>query len=286
MDLVQSVRKEGSRGSQAIGDNVDVEGIRSSNHRENYLGHSILAPVGRSERRRDQLFWARDKPSANVDEDELRQEFKEAQIRERRALNEALGRPIDEGVEELLNPKPSLPAIPSPIPSKTPKERKERRHKPHHRRHRSRSRSPRRHRHHSSSRSPPRHHRSDRERSRSREDYRHLRRHGERERERNRSRERRPHRRDRSRDKVERRRPRELSRDASPEPYRRREHDESHEREQRHPRHHGLKYSHEEDSFRGKNRDDYYPQRGNRDRAREGSYASDHHRSRPGSDSR
>lgn len=31
------------RGSQAIGDNVDVEGIRSSNHRENYLGHSILA---------------------------------------------------------------------------------------------------------------------------------------------------------------------------------------------------------------------------------------------------
>lgn len=249
------------RGSQAIGDNVDVEGIRSSNHRENYLGHSILArkssrqnlcvqlqfprllrchttflrpcltylaAVGRSERRRDQMFWARDKPF-NVEDDELKKEFKEAQIRERRALNESLGRPIDEGIEELLNPKPSLPAVPSPIPSQDTKERKERRHKHHHRR-QHRSRSPRRRRHRSGSRSPGRlHHRSRRDRSHSRED-RSDRRHRPRysERDRSRSRERRQHHRERSQDRDERRpRHRERSRDRSPEPHRRRERETS-----------------------------------------------------------
>ncbi|KAL1633955.1 hypothetical protein SLS56_002546 [Neofusicoccum ribis] len=115
MDLVQSIRKDGSRGSAAIGDNVDVENIRNSNHRENYLGHSILAPVGRSERRRDQLFWARNNAAIDVEDEEIKQERKEAQIRERRALNEHLGRPIDEGIEELINgPKPAQPVVANP----------------------------------------------------------------------------------------------------------------------------------------------------------------------------
>ncbi|GME40414.1 hypothetical protein GTA08_BOTSDO08246 [Neofusicoccum parvum] len=138
MDLVQSIRKDGSRGSAAIGDNVDVENIRNSNHRENYLGHSILAPVGRSERRRDQLFWARNNAAIDVEDEEIKQERKEAQIRERRALNEHLGRPIDEGIEELINgPKPAQPVVANPNlvavgSSKDSKERKERRHKHHH----------------------------------------------------------------------------------------------------------------------------------------------------------
>lgn len=283
MDLVQSVRKDGSRGSQAIGDNVDVEGIRSSNHRENYLGHSILAPVGRSERRRDQMFWARDKPF-NIEDDELKKEFKEAQIRERRALNESLGRPIDEGIEELLNPKPSLPAVPSPIPSQDTKERKERRHKHHHRR-QHRSRSPRR-RHRSGSRSPGRlHHRSRRDRSHSRED-RSDRRHRPRysERDRSRSRERRQHHRERSQDRDERRpRHRERSRDRSPEPHRRRERETSRDRSpvDRRPRYRAREHS-EEASSHVKTGDGNYAQR----RDREGSHVSDHQRSRRDSGTR
>lgn len=259
------------RGAAAIGDAVDLDSIRNSNHRENYLGHSILArksislriltsqfsnlctAVGRAERRRDQLFWARDK-AKDAEEDELKIEFKEAQIRERRALNEHLGRPMDEGIEELINPKPAAPAMPNPVAAAAPaKEHKERRHKHHHRRHH-RSRSPRRHHHRS--------HRSDRERDRSRSRDRHNRSH-HRERERSRSPHERRRRHSSERDHVrgpEERRPR------------RRDSETSYDRPQRRSRSPPRTKAH--------GRDD-------RERERSGSYAPDRHqRSRRDSYSR
>lgn len=40
MDLVQSIRKEGSRGGRA---NFSWEDVKGDEHRENYLGHSLMA---------------------------------------------------------------------------------------------------------------------------------------------------------------------------------------------------------------------------------------------------
>lgn len=40
MDLVQTIRKEGSRGGR---DAFKWEDVKSSSHRENYLGHSVMA---------------------------------------------------------------------------------------------------------------------------------------------------------------------------------------------------------------------------------------------------
>lgn len=42
-EQLTSAKPSSFRGSRAIGQNVDVENIRSSTHRENFLGHSILA---------------------------------------------------------------------------------------------------------------------------------------------------------------------------------------------------------------------------------------------------
>jgi hypothetical protein len=40
MDLLQTVRKEGSRGGRA---DFKWEDVRQDTHRENYLGHSVMA---------------------------------------------------------------------------------------------------------------------------------------------------------------------------------------------------------------------------------------------------
>lgn len=40
MDLVQSIRKEGSRGGRG---EFKWDDVKTSNHRENYLGHSLMA---------------------------------------------------------------------------------------------------------------------------------------------------------------------------------------------------------------------------------------------------
>lgn len=45
MDLVQTVRKEGSRGGRG---DFKWEDVKASSHRENYLGHSLMARKCRS----------------------------------------------------------------------------------------------------------------------------------------------------------------------------------------------------------------------------------------------
>ncbi|KAL8915878.1 MAG: hypothetical protein Q9208_008811 [Pyrenodesmia sp. 3 TL-2023] len=93
MDLVAGVRKEGSRGGR---DAFKWEDVKDDQHRENYLGHSLMAPVGRWQKNKDLSWYAKgddskaasDAAAARAEEIRL---IKEA---EQDALNEALGFPV------------------------------------------------------------------------------------------------------------------------------------------------------------------------------------------------
>ncbi|KAI1080640.1 hypothetical protein F5B20DRAFT_538417 [Whalleya microplaca] len=254
MDLVSSIRKSGSRG----GVNFNWDDVAGSTHRENYLGHSLKAPVGRWQKGRDLNWYARpDAAGASSTETEeereareRKEELKRIKEAEEDALARALGLPppqrnvtgansveVGEGrgllegeggdatVRESEGPNGSDP--------KTTKRHddSERRHR---RRHRSRSRSrdrrrdrsPRRrddhHRHRARDERGDRHeHRRRRSYSRDRDDDRHHRSHRG-----DRSRSRSPDRSERKRDGRESHRPRSRDgrsrRSRSPQRHRRR----------------------------------------------------------------
>ena len=97
MDLVSTIRKSGSRG----GVNFSWDDVASSNHRENYLGHSLKAPVGRWQKGRDLNWYAKaDDAPANADETdaerqdrERKEEMRRVKEAEEDAMAKALGLP-------------------------------------------------------------------------------------------------------------------------------------------------------------------------------------------------
>ncbi|KAL8731394.1 MAG: hypothetical protein Q9181_004332 [Wetmoreana brouardii] len=93
MDLVAGVRKEGSRGGR---DAFKWEDIKDNQHRENYLGHSLMAPVGRWQKNRDLSWYAKgDASQAATDAANARaEEIKRIKEAEQDALSEALGFPV------------------------------------------------------------------------------------------------------------------------------------------------------------------------------------------------
>ncbi|KGN46043.1 multiple myeloma tumor-associated protein 2 homolog [Cucumis sativus] len=71
-------------------DQFSWEDVKVDKHRENFLGHSIKAPVGRWQKGKDLHWYARDKKSRS-DVDAAKEEIKLIKEQEEQAMREALG---------------------------------------------------------------------------------------------------------------------------------------------------------------------------------------------------
>lgn len=71
-------------------DQFSWDDVKVDKHRENYLGHSIKAPVGRWQKGKDLHWYTREKNSKGS-EDALKEEIKRIKEEEEQAMREALG---------------------------------------------------------------------------------------------------------------------------------------------------------------------------------------------------
>lgn len=98
MDLLSTIRKTGSRG----GVNFSWDQVASSSRRENYLGHSLKAPVGRWQQGKDLNWYAKaGSTPANADETEeereareRKEELRKVKEAEEDAMARAMGLPV------------------------------------------------------------------------------------------------------------------------------------------------------------------------------------------------
>uniref|UniRef100_A0A6N2M440 Multiple myeloma tumor-associated protein 2-like N-terminal domain-containing protein n=1 Tax=Salix viminalis TaxID=40686 RepID=A0A6N2M440_SALVM len=72
-------------------DQFSWDDVKQDKHRENYLGHSIKAPVGRWQKGKDLHWYVRDQKSGGSNEDALKEEIKRIKDEEEQSMREALG---------------------------------------------------------------------------------------------------------------------------------------------------------------------------------------------------
>lgn len=103
MDLLSGLRKgDSSRGGAA---EFSWDQVKDDKDRENYLGHSLMAPVGRWQRNKDLNWYAKGDANDAMSAEEIRkEEIRRIKEAEQDALSEALGFPVAPRHAESINP--------------------------------------------------------------------------------------------------------------------------------------------------------------------------------------
>ncbi|XP_057471789.1 uncharacterized protein LOC130760471 [Actinidia eriantha] len=72
-------------------DQFSWDEVKVDKHRENYIGHSLKAPVGRWQKGKDLHWYTRDKKSQSQDMEDAKEEIRRIKEEEEQAMREALG---------------------------------------------------------------------------------------------------------------------------------------------------------------------------------------------------